>query len=72
MIVFQWLILRESVSKPILQASLNVILGMATWLLLQPRMFEYEDVALGFPLFFVLSVVLGAGLGGIIHKILNS
>ena len=72
MIVSQWLILRESVRTPILQASLNVILGMVTWQLLDPRIVEYEDIALGLPLFVVLSVVLGAGLGGIIHKILNS
>lgn len=72
LITSQWLIFREIASRPILQASLNVILGMGTWLLLSQWIFRYEDVALGLPLFIVLSVVLGAGVGGIIHKMLNS
>lgn len=68
----QWLVLRESVSRPILQAALNVILGMVTWVLLSPRIMGHENMALGLPLAVVLLAVLGAGLGGIIHKILNS
>ena len=72
LITSQWLIFREIASRPILQASLNVILGMGTWLLLSLWIFRYEDVALALPLFVVLLVGLGAGVGGIIHIILNS
>lgn len=68
----QWLVLRESVSRPILQAALNVILGMVTWSLFDSRISAYENIALGLPFSVVLFAVLGAGLGGIIHKILNS
>lgn len=68
----QWLVLRESVSRPILQAALNIILGMVTWVLLNPRIIAYKNIALGLPLFVVLLAVLGVGLGGIIHKFLNS
>jgi hypothetical protein len=71
LITSQWLIFREIARRPIRQASLNVILGMGTWLLLSLWIFRYEDVALALPLFVVLLVVLGAGVGGIIHIILN-
>lgn len=67
----QWLVLRESVSRPILQASFNVIFGMVTWVFLSLRIIGYENIALGLPLFVVLLAVLGAGLGAIIHKFLN-
>lgn len=74
----QWLVLRERVSRPILQAALNAILGMVTYRLLSQgmmgyeRIIGYENIALGLPVSVVLYAVLGAGLGGIIHKILNS
>lgn len=70
----QWFVLRESVSRPMLQAALNVILGLVTWVLLSPRIIGLgdENIALGLPLSVVLFAVLGAGLGGIIHKILSS
>lgn len=74
----QWLVLRERVSRPILQAALNVILGMVTyrlssqWMMGYERIIGYENIALGLPVSVVFYAVLGAGLGGIIHKILNS
>lgn len=78
LLLSQWLVLRESVSRPILQAALNVILGMGTyrllsqWMMGYERIIGYENIALGLPVSVVLYAVLGAGLGGIIHKILNS
>jgi hypothetical protein len=71
MTLSQWLILRQRVDVPILQASLNVFFGTSTWLLFVSKILEYENAVLGLPLFVFLSVVLGVGLGGIIHKILN-
>lgn len=68
----QWLVLRESVSRPLLQAALNIILEIVTWVLLNQRIVAYKNIALGLPLFVVLVAVLGVGLGGIIHKFLNS
>lgn len=74
----QWLVLQERVSRPILQAALNVILGMVTytllsqWMMGYERIIGYENIALGLPVSVVLYAVLGAGLGGSIHKILNS
>ncbi len=68
----QWLVLRESVSRPLLQAALNIIFGIVTWVLLNQRIVAYKNIALGLPLFVVLVAVLGVGLGGIIHKFLNS
>ncbi|KAM3102383.1 hypothetical protein ACKFKF_04840 [Phormidesmis sp. 146-12] len=71
MTLSQWIILRQSVTAPVLQASLNVVLGTAIWLLFVSRILEYEDTVLGLPLFAVLSIGLGAALGGVIHKVLN-
>lgn len=76
--VFQWFVLRESVSRPILQAALNAILGLVTYTLISQgmmgyeRMIGYENIALGLPVSVVVYAVFGAGLGGVIHKILNS
>lgn len=76
--LFQWFVLRESVSRPILQAALNVILGMVTYNLLSPwitayeKIVGYENIALALPVSVVVYAVFGAGLGGSIHKILNS
>lgn len=72
MTLSQRIILRRSVSFSELQASLNAILGTATWRLLASRVFDYGDSALVFPSFLVLTVVLDTVLGGIIHKVLNS
>jgi uncharacterized membrane protein YhhN len=71
MALSQWLILRRKVSAPALQATLNTIFGTSTWLLFVSQILEYENTGLGLPLFVVLSMGLGVGLGGIIHKILN-
>ncbi|NJR49819.1 MAG: hypothetical protein HC780_09895 [Leptolyngbyaceae cyanobacterium CSU_1_3] len=69
MILSQWLILRRRVSAPMLQASLNVVLGTATWLFFVSQL---KDTPVGLLSLIVLSIVLGVGLGGIIHKTLNS
>jgi hypothetical protein len=71
MTLSQWIILRRKVNTPALQAALNATLGTFTWLLFVSRLLEYENAVLGLLLFAILSVVLGGGLGGIIHKILN-
>ena len=42
-----------------------------TWLFLVSQFINYENVALGLPIFAFLSVVLGMGLGGLIHKVLS-
>jgi Na+-driven multidrug efflux pump len=71
MILSQWFVLQGKVRAPMLQAALNIIFGAMTWLFLVSRFINYENVALGLPIFAFLSVVLGMGLGGLIHKVLS-
>lgn len=71
MILSQWFVLQGKVRAPMLQAALNIIFGSMTWLFLMSQFINYENVALGLPTFAFLSVVLGMGLGGLIHKVLS-
>lgn len=71
MALFQWAILRHNVSAPTLQAFFNAVFGTAAWFALITYLFEYDQTWLGVPLLIVLSTVLGAGLGSLIHKFLN-
>jgi hypothetical protein len=71
MALLQWLILRQKVNAPFLQAFFNVTFGTAIWLFLASQIFNYENTVMGLPLFVVLSVILGMALGSIIHTALN-
>ncbi|KAM3091106.1 hypothetical protein ACKFKF_33810 [Phormidesmis sp. 146-12] len=71
MILSQWRILKGRVNSAIFQAGFNVVFGTSIWLFLVSKIEVQQEITLEMLSFILLSVFLGIGIGGVIHKILN-